>query len=103
MRDLDILQKEGGVLGINRVKTLASDPDTDLFHEIDTRNVIKIPVVANRWKIITGQDPESYELQNINDRTEWIHITDPEKFWKKSNLLVIVVPENALSELASSR
>ncbi|MFO7613827.1 MAG: hypothetical protein R6W71_04225 [Bacteroidales bacterium] len=103
LRDLGIIQKEGGVLGINRVKTLSSDPDIDLFHEIDTRSVTKIPVVANRWEIITGQDPESYEPQDIDDRTEWIHITDPEKFWKKSNLLVIVVPENALSELASSR
>lgn len=103
LRDMDIIQKEGGFLGINRVKTLSSDPDIDLFHEIDTRSMTKIPVVANRWEIITGQDPKSYEPQDIDDRTEWIHITDPEKFWKKSNLLVIVVPENALSELASSR
>lgn len=103
LRDMDILQKEGGFLGINRVMTLTDDPDVHLFQEIDTREVKKIPVMAERWEMVTGHDPNSFELQYDNKKTEWIHITDPEKFWKKSKYLVIVIRESDFNELAASR
>ncbi len=103
LRDSDIIQKEGGFLGINRMKTLTDDPDTDLFHEIDRRKVTRIPVMAEKWEMVTGHDPASYELELENNRVEWINIKDPDKFWKKSKYLVIVVRDPEFSELASSR
>lgn len=101
LRDKEIVQKEGGFLGINRTMTLTDDPNVQLFHEIDTREITKIPVMAKRWEMVSGHDPNSYELQYDNQQTEYIHIKDPEKFWKKSRFLVIVVRENDWDELAS--
>jgi len=103
LRDQAILEKEGGVLGINRVITLTDSPDPDLFQEIDTRTVTKIPVKARNCDVVTGHDPASYEIEYKNDVAEWLVITDPEKFWSKSNYLVIVVRDNEYDELASSR
>jgi hypothetical protein len=70
---------------------------------IDTREVTRIPIAAKRWEIITNQDPSSYDLELTDNRTEWLVITDPDKFWSKSKYLVIVVREEGSNELASSR
>jgi len=103
LRDKNILQKEGGFLGINRVTTLTGNPAEELFHEIDIREVTKIPVFSKRWEIVTGQDPSSYELSYEADQAEWLNIKDPGKFWKKTNYLVIVVRDKDDSELVLSR
>jgi len=103
LRDQQILEKEGGVLGINRVTTLTENPDPDLFQRIDTREVTRIPIDARHWEIVTGHDPASYKLEYEDNTAEYIDITDPEKFWSKSQYLVIVVRDNDYNELASSR
>lgn len=103
LRDRDVLTKAGGVLGINRVTELVSDPDENQFQQIDTRAVTHIPISAKRWEVVTGQDPSSYEVQYRDEQAQWIHITNPEKFWEKSKYLVIVVRDNKFDELAISR
>jgi flagellar biosynthesis chaperone FliJ len=103
LRDQNILEKEGGFLGINRVTTLSDQADNNLFSRIDTREVVRIPVAAKQWEIVTGQDPTSYDVvYESNNNIEWINITDPDKFWGKTKYLVVVVRENS-SELASNR
>ncbi|MCU0370347.1 MAG: hypothetical protein MUC31_02940 [Bacteroidales bacterium] len=103
LRDRNILQKEGGFLGINRVTSLTGNPDEELFHEIDIREVAKVPIFSKRWEIVTGQDPSSYELSYDAGQLEWLQITDPEKFWKKTNYLVIVIRDKDDDELTLSR
>jgi outer membrane murein-binding lipoprotein Lpp len=103
LRDKSVIEKEGGVLGINRVIELVSNPDEKQFHQIDTREVMQIPVNAKRWELVTGQDPSSYDILYKDDLAQWISITDPQKFWEKSKYLVIVVRDNENGELAESR
>jgi len=103
LRDHEIVEKEGGVLGINRVMTLTDNPDPNQFQKIDTREITRIPIDARNCEIVTGQDPNSYEIVYADNTAEWLNITDPEKFWSKSKYLVIVVRDNDYDELASSR
>jgi flagellar biosynthesis chaperone FliJ len=103
LRDKNIVEKEGGFLGLNREKTLANGLDNGKFQEIDTRNVNEIPVDAKRCEIITGQDPATYSMVYDNDKVSKIKITDPDKFWGKSKYLVVVVRESNYDETASSR
>jgi predicted nucleic acid-binding Zn-ribbon protein len=103
LHDQNIVEKEGGFLGINREKNLANGLDNGKFKEIDTRNINEIPVDAKRCEIITGQDPASYSLVYENSKVSKIKINDPDKFWGKSKYLVVVVREANLDETASSR
>jgi hypothetical protein len=103
LRDQQILDKEGGVLGINGVYTLTADPDEELFQKIDTREVTRIPIDARRFEIVTDQAPASYKLDQADNVTEWLEITNPELFWSKSKYLVIVVRDNNYDQIASSR
>jgi DNA repair exonuclease SbcCD ATPase subunit len=103
LHDQNIVEKEGGFLGINREKTLANGLDHSKFTEIDTREVTEIPVDAKRCDIITNQDPATYSLVYENEKVSKIKITDPAKFWGKSRYLVVVVRESNFDETADSR
>lgn len=103
LRDQNIVEKEGGFLGINREKTLAGRPAREKFQEIDIREVTEIPVDAKRCEIITGQDPSCYSLQYENGLVTTLKITDPQKFWEKSKYLVVVVRDTNSDEMALSR
>jgi flagellar biosynthesis chaperone FliJ len=103
LRDQNIVEKDGGFLGINREKNLSNGLDNNKFQEIDTRNVTEIPVDAKRCEIITNQDPSAYSLVYENDKVSKIKITDPAKFWGKTQYLVVVVRESNFDETADSR
>jgi hypothetical protein len=103
LRDQNIVEKEGGFLGINQEKNLSNGLDRKKFQEIDIREVTEIPVEAKRCEIITGQDPSSYTLVYTDDKVSSIKITDPSKFWGKSKYLVVVVRESNFDETADSR
>jgi cell division protein FtsL len=103
LRDRNIVDKEGGFLGMNTVKTLGDNLDPDKFKEIDWRNVSEIPVGAKNCEVITDQDPSTYTLLYADDKVSSIKITDPAKFWGKSKYLVVVVRENNFDEVAASR
>jgi flagellar biosynthesis chaperone FliJ len=103
LRDQNVLQKEGGVLGINSVMTVVGSPDPGLFQAIDTREITRIPVLAKRCEIASGQDPSSYKLEMDGDQVEWLTITNADKFWSKSKYLVIVVRDNDFDEVALYR
>ncbi|MCK9400108.1 MAG: hypothetical protein M0Q51_08975 [Bacteroidales bacterium] len=103
LRDRNIVEKDGGFLGINREKNLSNGLDREKFQEIDTREVTEIPVDAKRCEIITDQDPSSYSLVYENDKVSKIKITDAAKFWGKSKYLVVVVRESNFDETADSR
>lgn len=103
LRDQNIVEKEGGFLGINQEKNLSNGLDNEKFQEIDTREVTEIPVDAKRCEIITDQDPSTYSLVYENDKVSKIKITDPAKFWGKTRYLVVVVRESNFDETADSR
>jgi hypothetical protein len=102
LHDQNIVEKEGGFLGLNREKNLANDLERNKFQEIDIREVHEIPVGSKRCEIITDQDPSSYTLEYENDKVSKIKITNPAKFWGKSKYLVVVIRESNFDETANS-
>jgi chromosome segregation ATPase len=103
LRDQNIVEKEGGFLGINREKSLANGLERQKFQEIDIREVHEIPVDSRHCEIITDQDPSSYALEYDGNKVSKIKITNPAKFWGKSKYLVVVVRESNFDETADSR
>ena len=102
LKEQEIVEKEGGFLGIAAVKTLNAGFDPTMLFEIDTRTVREIPVWAGKAEIITNQDPDSYTYEAYNGIIERIRIEDPEKFWEKSKYLVVIVRDLYEGELAEA-
>ena len=103
LRDREIVEKEGGILGIASAKTINKELDPEQFQKVDIREVTEIPLLARHAEIITNHDPASYSFEYLDNTIERIRITDPARFWEKSKYLVIVVREVENDGLASAR
>lgn len=91
LKQRNIVEKKGGVLGIGRTKKLKADFEKSYFTEIDTRQVMNIPVNSKSAHLVTHHPVGSYEWLKTDGNTELLAITDPEKFWAASRYLVVEV------------
>jgi len=90
LKEIGLVSKEGGFLGIGRKENLIEDFSDSLFEEIDVTETRTIPVNAKKAKFITEHPSSSYELiEEGENRIASIEIKDPEQFWKISKYAVV--------------
>lgn len=85
----NILNKQGGFLGIGRTQKIASDVDLQYFTRVDIRNLKSIPLNVKEAKLMSVHPAGSYEWNGTDKKVEELLITDPVTFWQKSRMLVI--------------
>ena len=87
LRDADIVDKSGF---IGRTVTMSGQYNLDKFTRVDRRNLERILVGQRRATIVTPHPAGSYTLEmGENNLLNAIIITDPERFWETSKILVI--------------
>lgn len=88
----NVLDKEGGILGIGKGKILKQNFNKDSFKLIDIQETTSIPISSKKAVLITNHPTNSYKLESDNKKiiTNLV-ITNPEDFWKSSKYLVVVV------------
>ena len=92
LKEHQVVEKTGGVLGLGRTESLKPDFEKNYFTEIDTRQVTTIPVKRKKAKLVTHHPVGSYEWQKSESgNAEALTIKDPEKFWATSRYLVVEV------------
>lgn len=91
LNEENLVDKEGGILGIGATKVLASNLDQNKFIKVDKRNLKTVPVHGKKVELVTKHDITSYEIVMKNDRAETLVINNPEAFWRDSKYLVILV------------
>lgn len=79
------------VLWFGRTKSLDEDFNEGEFRTIDTRETTTIPVNAKKVELLTKHPTGSYELEKEDELVTYLHITDPEEFWKANKYLVLEV------------
>jgi len=87
----NLVDKEGGLLGIGAAKVLTDNVDRNKLVKVDKREVKEIPIHGKKVELVTKHDITSYEIVMNNDRAEKLVIKDPESFWRDSKYLVILV------------
>ncbi len=90
LMDNKVISKEGGFIGLGKVKKLNNELNTDYFTlgNKDSIKIIKLGV--KNAQLITSHPTLSYEL--IGDKViEELKIIDNQKFWSNSKYLVIEV------------
>jgi len=90
LRDKNVLNKEGGFLGLGKEQKLKSDFNNEAFTRVDFTQMATIPVNKKGAKILTNHPSESYKIDGDKKMVKSLVITDPEKFWRVSKYLVIV-------------
>lgn len=92
LKEMGIVSKEGGFLGLGRTESLVNEFTDSLFSQIDITEMKMIPVNSKGAKLITEHPAGSYELiRETDDKIAFIEIKDPEQFWKISKYAVVEV------------
>ena len=86
-----VVNKEGGFLGLGKEKKLKNDFDPSAFNTIDITKTSTIPIEAKDAVVLTNHPTNSYSIEHKGKGVSNLQITDPEKFWKSSKYLVVVV------------
>ena len=83
LQQWNLVDKQGGFLGIGQTSKMSNNFDMDMFSKIDYLETTTIPVNSKGIKIITTHPTGSFTLNKTGKTVTSITINDPEKFLEK--------------------
>ncbi|HAQ19932.1 MAG TPA: hypothetical protein DCR40_11970 [Prolixibacteraceae bacterium] len=90
LTEKNVIEKEGGVLGMGKTIKMKKDFNRDFFTKIDIREFTSLPLNVKKAKLVSYHPDGSYHF--TGDKTiENLVIDNPQEFWKASKYLLIVV------------
>ncbi len=89
----NIISKEGGFIGLGKVKVINANANNQLFTKIDKTDFNSIPLNVKKATVITTHPSGSYQIVEKDKKVTEFKILDAEAFWKDANYLVIEVTE----------
>lgn len=87
----NVIEKEGGVLGMGKTLKLKKDFNREFFMKVDIREFTQLPLNTKKAKLVTYHPAGSYHFAGTDKKVESLVIDKPEEFWKASKYLLIVV------------
>ncbi|MEK6480791.1 hypothetical protein WJR50_24830 [Catalinimonas sp. 4WD22] len=91
LRDVEVLSKEGGFLGLGRTEVLKDNFNKQQFNQIDIRQTLSFPIEGEDIELVTTHPSDSYRLEKNDEAKLNLVVSDPDKFWESSKYLVMVV------------
>lgn len=91
LEEKNVIDKEGGVLGIGKTIKLRKDFNRDYFMKIDIRDFKELPLNVKKAQVVTVHPAGSFHLTGGSKKVESLVIDQPEEFWKASKYLLVVV------------
>lgn len=92
LTEKNVIEKEGGVLGMGKTLKIKKDFNKDYFQKIDIREFTQLPLNTKKAKLVSVHPEGSYHMTLTAKKTvESLIIDKPEEFWKASKYLLIVV------------
>lgn len=89
--EMQVAQKEGGILGIGATWKLRDDFNKEYFTEVDIRQVNRIPLGSEEVEILSNHPVDTYELVMEEERVKELLITDADRFWELTKYLAMVI------------
>src|SRR5690554_1176346 len=93
LRENNVLEREGGFLGIGKNKILKQDFNEEYFTELDIREAEIIPLNAKKAEVISDHAAKSYRFVYQDDLISYLKIEDPNEFWKRTKYAVIEIKQ----------
>ena len=89
LEDKGIVAKEGGFLGLGKSKVVPANLADSEFDQISISHTDRIAVNAKKMELISNHPEDSYEVVSNDSIVEYIQITQPQMFWKKTRYAVV--------------
>jgi len=90
LTEKNVIEKEGGVLGMGKTIKMKKDFNRDFFTKIDIRDFNSLPLNMKKAKLVSYHPDGSYHFSGVKT-VESLLIDNTEEFWKASKYLLIVV------------
>ena len=90
LEEKNVIEKEGGFLGLGKTIKMKKDFNRDYFMKIDIREFNQLPLNTKNAKVVTFHPAETYHMTG-EKTVESLVIDQPAEFWKASKYLLIVV------------
>ena len=92
LKEIGIVTKSGGFIGLGKKQNTATDMNTEHFTTIDRTKVTTITVNKRNATVISKHPSDSYEL--VMDETDpktvaYLKVLNPTSFWRFTDYLVI--------------
>ena len=75
---------------LRKTKILEGDFEMSYFTKADRRTLSEIPLHSNKAQLMTNHPKDSYEIVD-HGNVKTLHIINADRFWEKSNFLVVKV------------
>ncbi len=89
LEEKGVVAKEGGFLGLGKSKVVPADLADNEFDQIRISQTDRIDINAKKVELISNHPLDSYQVVSNDSIVEYIQITHPEKFWKKTRYAVV--------------
>lgn len=87
-----LLVEKGGVLGLGQTAVVnAGAANETNFTQIDIHKVRDIAIHGEHPELMTSHPEGTYEFQRKNNMVTYLHIENPEQFWRSSKYMVVAV------------
>jgi len=93
LKEKGLITKEGGFLGLGRIKTLSPSAKNEYFSAFDLRNTFTFPVKAEDAKLITEHPAGSYKFVSEGEEIASLEISNPKEFYKYSKYIVMEIEQ----------
>jgi chromosome segregation ATPase len=90
LAEKNVIEKEGGVLGMGKTLKMKKDFNRDYFMKIDIREFKQLTLNTKKAKLVTYHPDGSFHFTGVKT-VESLVIDKPDEFWKASKYLLIVV------------
>ena len=92
LKEMGILDMEGGFMGIGRVKTLNANAPAQFLTPIDIRETDIIELAGKKATMITNHPQDSYDITFSEEKDlVFLGVANKLKFWQETNYLVIEI------------
>lgn len=92
LKEMGIVDMEGGFIGIGRVKTLNANAPVEFLTPIDIRDIELLEFSGKKAELITKHSMDSYEFTIDKDKElVFLGIANKLKFWQETNYLVVEI------------
>lgn len=90
LKENEVVEKEGGILGLAATKTVMDDLDKEHFSRIDMYDNTVIPVFGKGVELVSNHPVNSYKVVSTTEgEAKWIEVLDPDRFWDNTQYLVV--------------
>ncbi|MBQ7063155.1 MAG: hypothetical protein IJM88_07695 [Bacteroidales bacterium] len=92
LKEMGIVNKSGGFIGIGKKQDINTQMDLTKFQQIDRTKVTTIAINQRKAQVISKHPTDSYELvmdENDAKTVAFLVIKDVNAFWRNTNYLVI--------------